>query len=239
MVTVVIPVYDEQESLAALIDEIGAAFGDTPFEVVAVDDGSTDGSWKLLEQISAIYPWLRAVRLEQNAGQSAALVAGYEAARGDVVVTLDADGQNDPADAIPLVLRLRSDPELAAVVGVRRGRRDSSWKRMQSLIANRIRDWITGDSVQDTGCGLKVIRRAALLALPRFDGMHRFLPTLLRMQGARVAEADVSHRSRRFGHSKYGMWNRAVRGFRDALGVRWLSRRPLRYTVSDRSDSES
>lgn len=232
-VSIILPVYNEQGNLAELLEEIGHAFANGLHEVLAVDDASTDGSLAELHRLATDCPALRVLTLERHAGQSAALAAGFEAARAPVVVTLDADGQNDPADAPGLVARLVADPGCAAVVGYRVRRQDSGWKRLQSRTANAIRDWVTGDRVRDTGCGLKVMRRDALVRLPRFAGMHRFLPTLIRMQGGTVIEAPVGHRPRRHGVTKYGAANRAWRGLRDALGVRWLRRRALRYQARE------
>jgi glycosyltransferase involved in cell wall biosynthesis len=226
-VSVVLPVRDERESVAPLMAEIRAALGDRAIEIVAVDDASTDGSDAELARLTRIIPRLRVLRLRRRGGQSAALVAGWTAARAPIIVTLDADGQNDPADVPALLVALEADPALGAVVGVRIERRDGAWKRFQARVANRVRDAVTGHRVTDTGCGLKVIRREGLLRLPRFDGMHRFLPTLLAREGVRVLERPVSHRPRRYGRTKYGMWNRAFRGLRDAFGVRWLLRRAL------------
>lgn len=231
MVSLVLPVHNERANLAGLVGEIGAVFATRPYEIVAVDDGSTDGSRDELRRLAADGERLRVVALRARSGQSAALAAGWDVARGDAVVTLDADGQNDPADAPSLLAILEADPGLAAVVGVRIGRRDGAWKRLQSAVANGVRNVVTGDHVRDTGCGLKAFRRSALRDLPRFDGMHRFLPTLIRRAGGRVAEHPVRHRPRLHGSSKYGMWNRSLRGLRDALGVRWLRRRALRYDV--------
>ena len=233
MVSVVLPVYNERESLAPLLDEIAASLRDVPYEVVAVDDGSTDGSLDELRRLRARHPWLRVLAFEANAGQSAAFAAGGDAAAGEVVVLMDADGQNDPADVPGLLEVLAADQSLTAVVGYRVRRADSRWKLLQSRIANRMRNWITGDTVRDTGCSLKAIRGSAMATLPRFDGMHRFLPTLVRTQGGAVAEVPVSHRPRQHGRSKYGMGNRAARGLRDALGVRWLRRRALRFGIRE------
>lgn len=227
LVSVVLPVYNEREALAPLVAELRAALTGRAWEIVAVDDASADGSGEELRRLAAEGGGLRVLRLRRRGGQSAALAAGWRAARGAVVVTLDADGQNDPRDIPPLLEALERDAGLTAAVGVRTRRRDGAAKRAQSAAANRIRDWITGHRVQDTGCGLKAMRRDALLRLPAFDGMHRFLPTLLVRDGGRVAERPVSHRPRRHGVTKYGMWNRAFRGLRDALGVRWLLRRRL------------
>lgn len=229
MLSVVLPVFNERDNLAPLFDELGAALGDRRYEIIAVDDGSTDGSLDELLRQRRDRPALRVITLRQRSGQSAALAAGWTAARGDPVVMLDADGQNDPADIPTLLDRLQTDPRLAAAAGYRVRRRDSRWKRAQSRIANAVRNWITRDRVRDTGCSLKAVRRDALTALPRFDGMHRFLPTLIRLQGGLVAEVPVSHRPRRSGHSKYTARNRALEALRDALGVRWLRRRALRY----------
>jgi dolichol-phosphate mannosyltransferase len=226
-IAIVLPVHNERDNLASLALELRWAVGDRAVEVIAVDDGSTDGSDEELRRLAAADPRWRVVRLPRRCGQSAALAAGWTAARAPTIVTLDADGQNDPADIPRLLAALESDPALGAVVGVRRERRDSAWKRLQGRVANRARDAITGHRVTDTGCGLKVVRRDLLLRLPRFDGMHRFLPTLLARDGARVLELTVAHRPRRHGRTKYGMWNRAWRGLRDALGVRWLIRRRL------------
>ncbi len=233
--SLVLPVRDERDNVAPLVAEIYAALGDWTFEIVAVDDASEDGSREELLRVARADPRVRVLALRARGGQSAALAAGWTAARGRIVATLDADGQNDPADLPALLARLEADPGLVAVVGARTGRRDSRWKLVQSRAANSFRDWLTGDRVRDTGCGLKVIRRDALAALPHFDGMHRFLPTLLRLAGGRVAEAPVRHRPRRAGRSKYGMWNRATRGLRDALGVRWLAHRRLRADAEELS----
>lgn len=222
--------------MAALVDEIRAAFGERTYEIVAVDDASRDGSLDELRRLAAGDDRVRVVSLARHQGQSAALVAGWTAAHGEVVVTLDADGQNDPTDAPRLVDLLSEDPTLAGVAGVRTGRLDGPWKLVQSRVANAFRNWITGDRLRDTGCGLKAFRSSALARLPLFDGMHRFLPTLVRMQGGRVTEVPVLHRPRRSGRSKYGMWNRVFRGLRDAFGVRWLARRALHVDADEELD---
>jgi glycosyltransferase involved in cell wall biosynthesis len=232
----VLPVYNERDNLAPLLAEVDAALRHLPHEIIAVDDASTDGSLTELLAIQRDNPRLHVLALERHAGQSAATLAGIDAARGDVVVTMDADGQNDPSELPAMLAVLERDESCVAVVGYRVRRADGAWKRVQSKIANAVRNWITGDKVRDTGCGLKVMRRAEVLRLARFDGMHRFLPTLLRMHGRRVVELPVSHRRRLHGRSKYGMWDRALRGLRDALGVRWLARRRLRYRVRPNID---
>jgi len=197
-----------------------------------VDDGSTDGSLEALKTLKRAHPELHIVAFAANAGQTAAFAAGFRAARGDVIVTLDADLQNDPADVPALVAQLETSGA-AAVVGYRVGRRDSGWKRVQSWIANGVRNWLNRETIRDTGCSLKAFRADAVRALPLFNGMHRFLPTLVRMQGGRVVEAPVRHRPRRFGRTKYGMWNRIWRSLVDAFAVRWMQRRALSYRVSE------
>jgi dolichol-phosphate mannosyltransferase len=230
--SVVVPVFNERDNLAPLIAELRAALGTRRYELIAVDDASTDGSLDQLARLRGGEPALRVIALGRRSGQSAALAAGWDAARGEVVVMLDGDGQNDPADIPALLDRLNADPALAAATGVRTRRRDSSWKRIQSRVANAVRNWLTHDRVTDTGCSLKAVRRAVLRTLPRFDGMHRFLPTLIRLRGGEVVEVPVSHRDRRSGQSKYTAWNRAIPALRDAVGVRWLRRRALRDTAA-------
>jgi glycosyltransferase involved in cell wall biosynthesis len=227
LVTVVLPVYNERENLRAVVEELAEVLRARPHEIVAVDDGSTDGSLAVLRELSASCPALRVIELERHAGQSAALAAGFEAARGTIVVTMDADGQYDPRDAAALADRLDRHPEFAAVIGYRQERQDGWWKALQGRVGNAVRNFVTGDAVRDTGCSLKALRREMVERLPRFDGMHRFLPTLVRREGGRVAEVAVAHRARRFGRSKYGMWRRAYRGASDVLGVRWLLHRAL------------
>lgn len=228
--TIILPVFNEKENLAPLVSEIAATFAGEDFEIVAVDDGSTDGSLDELHRLSTRYPRLCLRSLEAHAGQSAALCAGFDAARGRWVMTMDADGQYDPADGLQLLETVRSGAA-AAAVGYRLDRADSPWKRLQSRVAKLGRDLITGDRVRDTGCSLKVMPRSALERLPRFRGMHRFLPTLLRWAGEEVVEVGVTHRPRRHGRSKYGMLRRLWAGLLDAWGVRWLLRRRLRYRV--------
>src|SRR5437667_24662 len=226
--SLVIPVYNERDNLPVLVEEIGRALagraGGEPYEIVAVDDGSTDGSLDVLKVLKREHPEIHIVALAANAGQSAAFGAGFGAARGRVIVTLDADLQNDPAD-IPVLVAELERSGAAAVVGYRVGRRDSGWKRLQSRIANGVRNRLNRETIRDTGCSLKAFRAEALRALPLFNGMHRFLPTLVRMQGGQVTEVPVHHRSRRFGKTKYGMWNRVFRALIDALAVRWMRRR--------------
>jgi glycosyltransferase involved in cell wall biosynthesis len=234
--SLVVPVYNERESLALLVEQITQALGGPgqrpSYEIVAVDDGSTDGSLELLKALKPEHPELHIVAFAANAGQTAAFAAGFRAARGRVIVTLDADLQNDPADVPALVAELERSGA-SVVAGYRVDRRDSGWKRLQSRIANGVRNRLNGETIRDTGCSLKAFRADAVRELPLFQGMHRFLPTLIRMHGGSVREVPVRHRPRRFGRTKYGMWNRVFRSFADAIAVRWMQRRVLRYRVRE------
>lgn len=223
-VSIVVPVYNEEESLPVLVEEIRSAMaGATPdYEILLVDDGSTDGSPAALARAAAAEPRIRILRLRQNSGQSAALAAGFAHARGEVVVTLDADLQNDPADIPRLLLELDG---CDVVCGVRAARQDTWVRRVSSRIANKVRNRLTRESVADVGCTLRACRAEHLRRVPVFKGMHRFLPTLLRMEGARIKEVPVRHRPRRFGQAKYGIGNRLWRGLADLAGVRWLQSR--------------
>jgi len=229
----VVPAYNEVESLPQLLAELRAALDATRrrWELVLVDDGSTDGSAEWLHAEAARDARLVLVRFERNAGQSAALAAGLARARGEVVVTLDADLQNDPAD-IPTLLAALADADV--VSGVRAKRHDSWIRLVSSRIANATRRAVIGDRVTDIGCSLKAYRREVLEGLPMFVGVHRFLPALCAFRGARVVEVPVHHRPRTRGVSKYGMGNRLWRGIHDLVGVSWLKARLLRYRV--RSD---
>jgi dolichol-phosphate mannosyltransferase len=230
--SLVVPVYNERESLRILVEEIDRALAGRHYEIVAVDDGSSDGSLDELKSLKHDHPELHIVALAANAGQTAAFAAGFRVARGRVVVTLDADLQNDPADIPALVAELAKSGA-TAVAGYRVERRDSGWKRLQSRIANGVRNRLNREAIRDTGCSLKAFRADALRELSLFNGMHRFLPTLIRMQGGSVREVPVRHRPRRYGKTKYGMWNRAFRSLADALAVRWMQRRALRYRVRE------
>jgi len=232
VISLVVPVYNERDNLAPLVAEIAAALPGGDYEIVAVDDGSTDGSLEELKALKRAHPELHLLSFAANAGQTAAFAAGFQAARGEIVITLDADLQNDPAD-IPALLAELQRSGATAVVGYRVNRRDTGWKKIQSRIANGIRNRLNHETIRDTGCSLKAFRAAALRDLPLFAGMHRFLPTLIKMRGGTVTEVAVRHRPRRAGVSKYGMWNRAWRALVDAFAVRWMQRRALRYTVTE------
>lgn len=230
--SVVVPVYNELGNLDALLERVRATLDELGlnWELVAVDDGSTDGSGDRLEQLTAVEPRLRVLRFVANCGKSAALDAGFRHAGGRTIAILDADLQGFPED-LPSLLRRMEEEAVDAVVGIRTERHDSGWKRFSSRFANSVRNRLTREQVADTGCPIKVFRADAIRSLARFDGMHRFLPTLLRLEGREVRQVPVRHTARTAGASKYGTWDRAFRGLRDALGVRWLQDRHLRWKL--------
>ncbi|NOT28955.1 MAG: glycosyltransferase family 2 protein [Planctomycetes bacterium] len=229
--SLVVPAFDEEPNLRLLYERIVAVFGARPsWELVLVDDGSRDGTGKVMRELALADPRVVAVFFEKNCGQTAALAAGVREARGSRIATLDADLQNDPAD-LPALLALLEGHD--AVVGYRLRRRDTFVRRASSRFANWVRNRISGDRIRDTGCSLKVFRAEALRAIPWFEGMHRFLPTLLRYQGFRVIEAPVGHHPRHAGQSKYGIQNRAWRAFKDLLAVRWMRTRMIRSSVRE------
>lgn len=228
-VSLVIPVKDEAENVLLLADEIRAAMGPTAWswECVWVDDGSSDGTGDLLRRAAAQDPRHRVLALERNFGQSAAMACGMSAARGRLLVTLDGDGQSDPAD-VPGMVSLLLDRGVDLVNGFRARREDSVVRKLSSRIANGFRNWVTGEQVRDVGCSLRVIRRDVVRHLFVFRGMHRFLPTLMRLNGlGRTLEVPVHHRPRLRGKTKYGINNRLWVGLADLFGVWWLMRRSV------------
>jgi dolichol-phosphate mannosyltransferase len=229
-VSVVVPVRNEADNVAPLADEITAAMtGRWSFELVFVNDGSTDDTPVALGRLMAERPWVRQINHATSCGQSAAVRTGVAAARAPLVVTLDGDGQNDPSFLPALVRTLETGgARLGLVAGQRVGRRASGFKRLQSRIANGVRNAILRDGTRDTGCGLKAFRRDTFLALPYFDGLHRFLPALVKRDGYEIAYVEVIDRPRRHGRSNYGLWDRLWVGILDLAGVWWLIRRRKR-----------
>jgi glycosyltransferase involved in cell wall biosynthesis len=230
--SVVFPVFNEEENVPVLLEEIAQALRDAgwAYEIVAVDDGSKDRSLEVLRASRSRYPNLRVLAMEKNSGQTAALDAGWRAARGTYVVSLDADLQNDPAD-LPRVLGALDGADV--VSGVRAVRNDRWVRRISSRIANAVRRRVLKDPVTDIGCSFKAYRRDALEGLPMFVGAHRFLPALCVFRGAKLVEVQLAHRPRRHGHSKYGIGNRLWRGITDLVGVHWLKSRLILYRVRE------
>jgi len=225
-VSVVVPVRNEAGNIAPLIGEIARALDGRAFEIVYVNDGSSDGTEIELARLMAEHPFLRQIRHARSCGQSAAVTTGVAAARAPVVVTLDGDGQNDPAFIPQLLAALEAGaPRVGLVAGQRVGRKATGFKKLQSRIANGVRDALLRDGTRDTGCGLKAFRRELFLRLPYFDGLHRYLPALVRREGYDIAYVDVVDRERRHGISNYGMWDRLWVGILDLIGVWWLIRR--------------
>jgi len=226
-ISIVVPVKDEARNVVSLFREIVLATAGEDAEIIFVDDGSVDGTAKQLRLLKQEIPALRVLSHNRNLGQSRGVRTGVLAATADVIVTLDGDGQNDPADIPRLVAALRSgNPNLLGMVaGIRTRRRDASNRRLASDIANRFRQWILKDRATDSGCGLKVFRREVYLSLPYFDHMHRFLIALVLREGYEVREIAVNHRPRLHGRSKYGNFHRALVGLVDTFGVRWLQAR--------------
>jgi glycosyltransferase involved in cell wall biosynthesis len=232
--SVVVPVFDEEENLLPLTRAIHAALDPTSldWELLYIDDGSKDGSADVLRDLAEGDGRVRFLRFDRNHGQTAAWDAGFRAARGSVVATMDADLQNDPADLPRLLERLRDETAPAdCVCGVRAGRRDTLWRRVQSRVGNGLRNLLTGHRIRDAGCSLRVMRRELLERVDLYTGLHRFLPTLLHWEGARIAEMEVRHHPRAAGRSKYGAWNRGLRGLQDLMAVRWIRSRQIRYRV--------
>jgi dolichol-phosphate mannosyltransferase len=238
ILSIVIPVRDEADNVAPLAREIvDVLAGVRPFEIIFVDDASTDRTVRNIRAARAGMPQIRLLRHCVGCGQSIAVQTGVRAARGEWIVTLDGDGQNDPAD-IPLLLRALeeggSSGDLKLIVGNRKSRRDSWLRRVSSRIANAVRRGMLRDDTPDTGCGIKLFHRQTFLQLPAFNHMHRFMPALFQRAGARVMSVEVRHRSRTHGRSKYGLNNRLWVGIVDLFGVRWLIRRaPLRAAVTE------
>ena len=228
--SVVVPIKDEEESLPHLVRRIQAVLRDENYEIVLVDDGSTDQSLSLIRDLSRNDHTVRYLSLDRNYGKSTALAAGFDKAEGKIIVTLDGDLQNVPED-IPLLLDCLSECDL--VVGQRVDRKDSLIRRLSSRIANTVRNWATNDGIADAGCGLSAFHKSCLSRVRLYKGADRFLATLFIIEGLRVKQIPVSHHRRIYGHSKYGVWNRLWCGLMDLLALRWMISRDLKYGVRE------
>lgn len=241
--SVVIPVKDEEENIAPLVREICSVLdGRLEYEIVYVDDGSSDKTWERLVDLSEKQSRLKIVRHRRSFGQSTAIHTGVKAARAPLIATLDGDGQNDPADISRLLEAFNSadsPPGLQLVIGHRRNRQDSWVKRISGRVANGVRDYLLKDRTPDTGCGLKLFPRDIFLELPFFDHLHRFLPALILRNGGSVLSVDVNHRPRKHGQSHYGVWDRLWVGLVDLLGVMWLQRRSKAADIEEVRNFES
>jgi len=231
--SIVIPVFNEEGNLPILIPkliDVLSQFG-SPYEVIFVDDGSTDESRRILKEFASKYPDIRILGLKENRGLSTALYAGFKETRGKIIVTLDSDLQNDPVD-IPKLLSYLDQYDMAT--GWRINRQDPWLKEISSKVANAIRNRISGEAIKDSACTLRAFKRECIQEIPVFDGMHRFLSTLVKMKGYRIIEVPITHHPRRFGRSKYNIRNRAWRAFVDLLGVRWLKSRRIDYEIEEK-----
>lgn len=226
--SVVIPMKNEEGNVADLIQELEPVMAalKEPWELICIDDGSTDSTLTILKKLAKQYPWLHVTSFARNYGQSSAFDAGFKLARGSYVITLDGDRQNDPAD-IPKLVKAIENCDL--VCGYRANRQDPWIKKITSFIANQVRKRVCQDGVRDTGCSLKIYRKEALQKIKMFQGMHRFLPALFKNEGFKVAEVAVNHRERTRGKTNYSFMNRSFNTIADMLAVRWMSKRTLRY----------
>jgi len=237
--SVVIPVHDEEANVGPLADEIEDSLRDLYWECIWVDDASTDHTLSALRELEARpESHHRTLRFDEQRGQSAALIAGFKAALGEFVASLDGDGQNDPED-LPRLLAIARSQKLDMVNGVRVQRHDDWIRVLSSRIGNGFRNLVTGDHITDVGCSTRVFKREYVGALPHFNGMHRFLPTFVRAVGGRIGEAPVNHRPRARGLTKYGVSNRLFRGLADTLGVRWYARRAVKVETSQTHEQEA
>lgn len=232
--SLVIPAYNEQENIPTLLERVEASLRqlNRPFEVILIDDGSTDRTPQLLAEAMTRLPWLRVLRMVKNSGQSAAFEAGFAAARGQVIATIDADLQNDPEE-IPRLVPLLDEKNVDMISGWRKDRQDTGFRRWQSRQANRIRNWITEETINDSASSLKIYRSNAIKGIKLFRGAHRYFPTLVKMRGGTVFETPVKHSHRFAGTAKYGFGNRAFVGIFDLFGVRWMKQRYLRYEAAE------
>jgi len=232
--SVVAPAHNEAENVGRLVDEVAAMANGLgqPWELIITNDGSTDETPKVLEERLETCPQLRVLSMRQRSGQTSAVEAGLRSARGRFVAMLDADLQNDPADLPAMIEKLAAN-ECDMVNGWRRDRQDPWIRLVSTRVANGVRNWLTHETIRDSACGLKVFKRQCLPPLKLYNGMHRFLPTLVKMEGFRVIEVPVHHRPRTAGKAKYGVLNRVFRALRDAFAVRWMQSRTVRYEFTE------
>ncbi|MBT4260622.1 MAG: glycosyltransferase family 2 protein [Nitrospina sp.] len=229
-ISIVIPVYNERENLSLLAEKITKSIKplNKEYEVILVDDGSVDGSVELIRKLKNKNPCLRLIQFGRNYGQTAAFAAGFSKARGNIIVTMDADLQNDPAD-IPLLLEKINEYDV--VCGWRYKRNDPWIKKLSSRIANAVRNNLSEESIADTGCSLKAFRRKCFQNIKLYNGMHRFFPTLMKMEGFSVTQVKVGHYPRVHGYSKYNISNRLFASFKDLLAIRWMKKRQIKYNI--------
>jgi len=232
-ISVVVPVYNEEGNLPVLIPALVEVLKNLgrSYEMIFVDDGSSDESRRILKEMASEHASLRILRFKENRGLSTALVAGMREARGEIIVTLDSDLQNDPAD-IPRLLECLDRYDMAT--GWRQKREDTWLKKISSKIGNLVRNWVSGENIQDSACTLRAFKKECIQEIPVFNGMHRFLSTLVKMRGFGIIEVPVAHHPRRFGKSKYNIRNRMVRSFIDLLAVRWMKQRTIHYEIEER-----
>jgi glycosyltransferase involved in cell wall biosynthesis len=232
-ISVVVPVYNEEGNLPILIPKLVEVLKglERSYEMIFVDDGSSDESRRILGEMTLQYPSLRILRFRVNRGLSAALLAGMREARGGIIVTLDSDLQNDPAD-IPKLLEYLDRYDMAT--GWRQKRRDTWLKKISSKIGNAVRNLLSGENIRDSACTLRAFKKDCIIGIPVFNGMHRFLSTLVKMGGYRIIEVPVSHHPRRFGRSKYNIRNRMLKSFIDLLAVRWMKARAIHWEIEER-----
>ena len=236
-ISVLAPAYNERECLGELCRALNETLGGMgkSYEIIIVDDGSTDDSLAVLKGLKGEIAQLRVLSLSRRSGQTAAMEAGFRAARGKYVVTIDADLQNDPAD-IPAMIELLETDKTDMVNGHRHKRQDSWLRLFSTKVANGVRNMLLHESVADSACSLKAYKREIIPTLKLFDGLHRFLTSMVKMNGFRVMEIPVNHRPRTLGTAKYGMWNRVFRSLRAAFAIRWMQRHTLIYEVKELED---